>query len=137
MTIDQRMISKSAYEDILKDNIKGVLFRVYEDLSEMHLDSKTVHLADLIEFTYSDLFIDQKDFLIEESINRKDYEELDMTKEEYIVACYTGSIEDESITPHIEQGMLRTIIMELADKNKLFLQHPDFTFVHQPLLEVW
>lgn len=136
MTIDSRMMSSVAYQDEMRELVNDILFDVYEDLSEMHLDKNVVQFHDLIEFTYSDIFVDIRDRLVAESIARKDYELYDLSKDNYVLGCYSGSIEDDAVIPHIEQAVLRTKIIEAINENCLFIQ--DGTrYENQPLTGVW
>lgn len=136
MSIDSRMLSLERYEDDMMEWVNEVMFKVYEDLAQGHIDQYLVNMCDLIEFTYGDIYIEIRDNMIADALEQYEHEKHGLEQDEFIAACYSGRIEHESTMPHIEQSVLRGKIIEAINRSQLFVQDGAH-LENSPLIGVW
>lgn len=137
MTIDRMIMNPVAYEESMKQLVRESVYRIYEDLSNFHIDSTVVRLNDLIEFTYSDIYIHERDHLISESVSRGDYELYGLSQDQYLVDVYNGSIEDEAVIPFLDKVELYNEVIRVISESHLFFENEHDEFENEPLREVW
>ena len=136
MTVDSMMLSEYNYQEKMYEKVYEKVLVVYKDLAEMHLDVQIPLLTDLLEFTYSDLYSELRDDLITEAMERKDYELHNMGEITFLSACYNGTLEDDSIVPHVNQTVFREQLYEVLKNTCLFVTTPE-GYKHAPITEVW
>lgn len=136
MTLDEHIGHLERYEVNMFDKVSAAILEVYESLAGNHIDLSFVVFEDLVEHTYADLFVHERDDLVIESIQRQEYEYHGMNKEEYLAAVYSGKIENEAVLPHIDAALLRSKAYEAIMQHKLFV-FLEGDYEHRPLRGVW
>ena len=136
-----KFTDRDRYSSYLFGYIERHFNEVYSDKWEQiklgNVQREIPTFEEISESVYQEVYQDVKLDLVEEAVNRKDYEIYGYEKPEFILLAYSGELKDESLRPDIEYKEFETILRDYMLINRYFFEDYHKIVRNAPILEVW
>jgi hypothetical protein len=133
MSLDARVLATSRYRHTLHSRVVQTVCEIYEDDANINGIVDLVRLKDMV---LSDMHTELKAQMVEEAVDRKDYELFNMTKLDFIVKTYSGEFEDVSTEPYIDEDMFNRMIEDYIMEQQFVVMWDNY-LMNSPVQEVW
>lgn len=133
MTIDHHLFLPDKYESIINSSVVLLIEEIYVQASDVNGIANILELNALV---FADVYSDLKIQLIDEAIERKDYELYGLDEQDFVIKAYRGEIGDIAVEPYLNENTLLESIEGYLRAHQLVIDYNGY-ILHSPLQEVW